>query len=72
MKNVMPILMMLTLSLVGCTQEQATQPEEPVGEAESSAHKAVETESGDSYSPYTRGYPQRVLLVPEVADSGCS
>jgi hypothetical protein len=62
MKNIAPILTMLTLSLVGCTQKQATQPEEPVGEAESSAHEAVETESGDSYSPYTRGYPQRVLF----------
>ncbi len=52
----------MALTLVGCGQDQAEQSEEAVTDAESSAHEAVEAEDGDSYSPYTRGYPQRVLF----------
>ena len=63
MKELTLVLMTsLALSLVGCGQEQAERTEAPVSEAEPSAHESVKAEGVDSYSPYTRGYPQRVLF----------
>ena len=52
----------LALSLVGCAQEQAEQTGAPVSDVEPATHEAVEAEGVDGYSPYTRGYPQRVLF----------
>jgi hypothetical protein len=63
MKEFSLILMTsLALSFAGCTQEQAEQTEEVVTDAEQSAHESVKADGADSYSPYTRGYPQRVLF----------
>ncbi len=62
MRNISPIFIVLTLSFVGCAQDQAEQPQDSVGDAESSAHESVKAEGVDGYSPYTRGYPQRVLF----------
>jgi hypothetical protein len=63
MKEFSLVLMIsLTLSFVGCAQENSEQTKAPVGVAESSAHESVEADGADSYSPYTRGYPQRVLF----------
>ena len=56
------LMMSLALSFIGCTQEQAEQSEEPVSEAESSAHESVEADGEAAYSPYVQGYPQRVLF----------
>jgi len=50
MKIMTPILIVLTLSLVGCAQEQAEQTEAPVSDVESSAHEAVEAEGVDHRS----------------------
>ncbi|MCK5324702.1 MAG: DUF3604 domain-containing protein, partial [Woeseiaceae bacterium] len=63
MKTTALILMMsLALSFIGCAQEQAEQPEEPVTGAEPAAEEAVKDEGVASYSPYVQGYPQRVLF----------
>ena len=52
----------LVLSLAGCGPKQAEQTEAPVSDAEPATHEAVKADDADAYSPYVRGYPQRVLF----------
>ena len=63
MKKLTSILMMsLVLTFLGCGQKQAEQTEAPASKAEPSAHEAVKADDAAAYSPYVRGYPQRVLF----------
>jgi len=61
-KTALILMTSLALSFIGCSQEQAEQPEKPVTGAESAAEEAVKDERVASYSPYVQGYPQRVLF----------
>jgi hypothetical protein len=60
MKNTSIILMLsIALSLVGCGQEEAEQTAQPEQEKQP---ESVKKEGAAGYSPYVKGYPQRVLF----------